>query len=73
MGRINQTKLCYNCIVKIGELTVHNQDYISLRDIADALDLTYYQVSNISAGRYKHRTNFKYQPRVEINKISHTI
>jgi len=73
MGRINQTKICYNCVVKIDDIIIHNQDYISLKDIATELDLTYYQVANISAGRYKEKTNFKYQPRVLINKISNNI
>ena len=73
MGRTNQKKLCYNCVVKIGGLIIHNQDFISLKDIADELDLTYYQVANISAGRYKEKTNFKYQPRVSINKISDNV
>ena len=73
MGRINQKKICYNCVVKIGDIIIHDQDYISLKDIATELDLTYYQVANISAGRYKEKTNFKYQPRVSINKISDNI
>lgn len=73
MGRINQKKICYNCVVKIGDIIIHDQDYISLKDIATELDLTYYQVANISAGRYKDKTNFKYQPRVSINKISDNV
>ena len=73
MGRTNQKKICYNCVVKIGDIIIHDQDYISLKDIADELDLTYHQVANISAGRYKEKTNFKYQPRVSINKISDNV
>jgi hypothetical protein len=73
MGRINQKKICYNCVVKIGDIIIHDQDYISLKDIATELDLTYYQVANISAGRYKDKTNFKYQPRISINKISDNV
>ena len=73
MGRINQKKLCFACKVSIGDIVVHEDNYISLKDIADELDLTYYQVANISAGRYKDKTNFKYQPRIEIIKISTTL
>ena len=70
MGRTNQKKLCYGVLVKIGDHILHEQDYISLRDIAEELNLTYYQVADISAGRKKFKTNFKYQPEVHINKIS---
>lgn len=73
MGRTNQKKLCYSCKVFIGDLVIHQDDYISLKDIAEELDLTYYQVANISAGRYKEKTNFKYHPRVEIKKISNVV
>mgnify|MGYP003112480985 CR=1 FL=1 len=70
MGRTNQTKLCYGVIVSVGDTILHKGDYISLRDIATELNLTYHQVADISAGRKKYNTNFKYQPKVEIKKIS---
>ena len=70
MGRTNQTKLCYTVLVKVGEHILHDKDYISLGEIATDLNLTYYQVADISAGRKKFKTNFKYQPEVHINKIS---
>jgi len=70
MGRTHQKKLCYTCLVKVGEHILHEQDYISLKDIAEDLDLTYYQVADISSGRKKFKTNFKFQPEVFINKIS---
>ena len=62
MGRINQKKLCWGVIVRIGEDTIHNQEYISLRDVAQDLNLTYQQVADISVGRSKKfNSNFKYQ------------
>jgi len=76
MGRTNQRKLCWNVIVSIrgqgetgGDTILHKEEYISLRDIAEELNLSYHQVADISAGRKKQNTNFKYQPIIEINKI----
>jgi hypothetical protein len=72
MGRINQKKLCWGVVVRIGEDTIHNQEYISLSDVAQDLNLTYQQVADISVGRSKKfNSNFKYQPKIEIKKISH--
>tara|TARA_R110000772_G_scaffold99434_1_gene199331 strand:- start:560 stop:781 length:222 start_codon:yes stop_codon:yes gene_type:complete len=73
MGRTNQTKLCFGVIVSIGDTILHKQEYISLRDIAEELNLSYHQVADISAGRKKQNTNFKYQPIIEINKISELV
>ena len=71
MGRINQTKLCWGVIVRIGEEAIHNQQYISLRDVAKDLNLSYQQVADLSVGRSKKfNSNFKYQPKIEIKKIS---
>jgi len=70
MPRVNQTKLCWSVVVKIGEDTIHEGDYISLRDVAEDLNLTYQQVADISVGRKKFNSKFKYQPKVEIKKKS---
>lgn len=73
MGRTNQTKLCFGVIVSIGDTILHKEKYISLKDIAEELNLSYHQVADISAGRKKFNTNFKYQPIIEINKISELV
>tara|TARA_R110000744_G_scaffold311474_1_gene418977 strand:- start:2416 stop:2637 length:222 start_codon:yes stop_codon:yes gene_type:complete len=73
MGRTNQTKLCFGVIVSIGDTILHKEKYISLKDIAEELNLSYHQVADISAGRKKQNTNFKYQPIIEINKISELV
>ena len=77
MGRTNQHKLCWKVIVSIrgqGETSddtiLHNDEYISLRDIAEELNLTYHQVADISIGRKRFNNNFKYQPKIQIIKIS---
>ena len=73
MGRTNQRKLCWEVVVSIGDTILHKEEYISLRDIAEELNLSYHQVADISAGRKKQNTNFKYQPIIEINKISELV
>ena len=72
MGRSNQKKLCYSVLVKIGEQIIHDHEYISLKDIADDLNLSYQQVANLSCGRCKtwSQSTFKYNPQVEIKKLS---
>lgn len=70
MGRTDQKKLCWEVVVRIGESILHRQEYISLGEIAEELNLTYYQVANLSIGRSKQfDSSFKYQPKVEIKKI----
>tara|TARA_R100001369_G_scaffold54939_1_gene81831 strand:+ start:132 stop:353 length:222 start_codon:yes stop_codon:yes gene_type:complete len=73
MGRTNQQKLCWNVIVSLQDTILHKGEYISLRDIADDLNLSYHQVADISIGRKKFNTKFKYQPKIEINKISELV
>jgi len=71
MGRTNQSKLCYTCAVRIGTTLLHSGKYPTLSSIAQDLGLTYAQVADISIGRSKKFTsNFKYQPRIEIKKLS---
>jgi hypothetical protein len=70
MGRTNQKKLIWDVVVRIGEDTIHDKQYISIKDIADDLNLTYQQVSDLSIGRSKRfDSNFKYQPKIQIKKI----
>tara|TARA_R110000824_G_scaffold32682_9_gene105380 strand:+ start:257 stop:478 length:222 start_codon:yes stop_codon:yes gene_type:complete len=73
MGRTNQQKLCWNVIVSLQDTILHKGEYISLREIADDLNLSYHQVADISIGRKKFNTKFKYQPKIEINKISELV
>ena len=75
MGRTNQSTLCYTCVVLIGTPTIlHSGNYATLSSIAQDLGLTYAQVADISIGRSKKFTsNFKYQPRIEIKKLSEVV
>jgi len=71
MGRTNQKKLCYSCIVVVGDYVLHEEEYKTLRDIAIALDLTYQQVADINSNRkHKFQNGFKYQPDIQIKKLS---
>lgn len=60
------------CSVCVGETKLHNKEYKTLREIAQDLSLTYQQVADISVGRFKKygKSNFKYQPKISIEKIS---
>ena len=76
MGRTNnQNKLCYSVSVVIGlgdDIQIlHDKNYTTLREIANDLNLPYQQVADISIGRSKRfKTSFKYQPRINIQKLS---
>ena len=73
MGRTNQQKLCWKVVVSIEDTILHKGEYISLSDVAEDLNLSYHQVADISTGRKRFDTNFKYQPKVEIKKISDVV
>ena len=71
MGRTNQRKLCYSVLIKIGEQVLHENDYPTLSSVAQDLNLTYAQVADLSIGRSKKfESDFKYQPKIEIRKLS---
>mgnify|MGYP001168345597 FL=1 len=71
MGRTNQKKLCYSVLVRIEDHLLHSKDYVSLSDIASDLNLSYQQVADLSVGRSKKfESKFKYQPKIEIKKLS---
>ena len=68
----------YNCKIyhDIGEntaldtLTLHNEDYKCLKDIAESLGLTYQQVADLSSRKeQKKYQQFKYFPKIDITKI----
>ncbi len=62
---------CFNCKITQNGQEVHNQDYTTLKDISDDIGLSYSIVADISSGRKKNLkyNNFKYFPKVEINRI----
>tara|TARA_R110000822_G_scaffold18621_1_gene61418 strand:- start:41 stop:247 length:207 start_codon:yes stop_codon:yes gene_type:complete len=65
----------YNCKIyhDIGEvtaMTLHNEDYKCLKDIAESLGLTYQQVADLSSRKeQKKYQQFKYFPKIDITKI----
>ena len=65
----------FNCKIyhEIGEntaMTLHNEDYKCLQDIATSLGLTYQQVADMSSRKEKRNyQKFKYFPQIEINRI----
>ena len=67
--------MTFNCKIyhDIGEntaMTLHNQDYNCLKEIANDLGLTYQQVADLSSRRDKKKyQQFKYFPKIEITKI----
>ena len=67
--------MTFNCKIyhDIGNntsMTLHNQDYNCLKEIANDLGLTYQQVADLSSRRDKKKDQeFKYFPKIEITKI----
>ena len=65
----------FNCKIyyDIGEntgVTLHNQDYKCLKDIAEDIGLTYQQVADLSSIKEKKKyQEFKFFPKIEINRI----
>ena len=64
-------KNCWNCKITLQKLELHNKDYLSLKDLAGDIGLSYSIIADISSGRKKNKnyTNFIYQPVIEINRI----
>tara|TARA_R100001129_G_scaffold75289_1_gene51449 strand:- start:1954 stop:2184 length:231 start_codon:yes stop_codon:yes gene_type:complete len=64
----------YNCKVYqecgTASMTLLNNDYKSLKDIAEALGLTYQQVADLSSRKEKKKyQQFKYFPEISITRI----
>ena len=65
----------FNCKIyhDIGEntgVTLHNQDYKCLKDIANELGLTYQQVADLSSRKDKQKyRQFKFFPKIEITRV----
>ena len=62
---------CFNCKITQNENILHDKDYITLRDIAEDIGLSYSIIADISSGRKqnKYYKNFKFMPKVEIKRI----
>ena len=63
------------CIVSINDNELHKQEYKTLKDISNDLNLTYQQVADLSVGRPNKFINnkFKYSPKIRIEKISNQL
>ena len=65
----------FTCIVMLGDNCLHKEEYKTLQEISDDLNLTYQQVADCSSGRPNKIFNnkFKYSPQIRIEKISQHI
>ena len=65
-------KDCFNCKIVLNENELHNKDYKSLKEISEDLGLSYAIIADLSNGRKQSKKydNFKYQPKIEISRIS---
>ena len=61
----------FNCKIIQQNIELHNKDYLTLKDIADDIGLSYHIVSNISSNRKpnKKTSNFIYFPKIIITKL----
>jgi hypothetical protein len=61
----------FNCKITQQGVELHNKNYLTLKDIADELCLSYYIIANISTNRKpnKKTCNFIYFPKIEITKL----
>tara|TARA_R100000541_G_scaffold59220_1_gene72311 strand:- start:975 stop:1139 length:165 start_codon:yes stop_codon:yes gene_type:complete len=52
-------------------MELHNQDYLTLKDLADDIGLSYHIIADLHSGRRKNnkRQQFKFQPKIEIKRI----
>ena len=62
---------CFNCKITQNDIQLHDQDYQTLKDLADDIGLSYHIVADLHSGRRKEnkRQQFKYQPKIEISRI----
>lgn len=62
---------CFNCKITQNDMELHNQDYLTLKDLADDIGLSYHIIADLHSGRRKNnkRQQFKFQPKIEINRI----
>lgn len=66
-------KLCYNVLIKQGDIELCNKDYKTLKIAAEDLGLTYSQICELGpSGRCKKKAiKFKFMPDIKITKIEH--
>tara|TARA_R110001592_G_scaffold153_4_gene902 strand:+ start:695 stop:859 length:165 start_codon:yes stop_codon:yes gene_type:complete len=52
-------------------MELHNQDYKSLKDLAEDIGLSYNIIADLHSGRRKEnkRKDFRFQPKIEISRI----
>ena len=62
---------CFNCTITQNEMELHNQDYKSLKDLAEDIGLSYNIIADLHSGRRKEnkRKDFRFQPKIEISRI----
>ena len=62
---------CFNCTITQNDIELHNEDYLTLKDLADDIGLSYHIVADMHSGRRKEnkRKQFKYQPKINISRI----
>ena len=62
---------CFNCKITQNDIQLHDQDYQTLKDLADDIGLSYNIIADLHGGRRKEnkRQQFKYQPKIEISRI----
>ena len=61
-------KNCWSCAVIVDGVLLSSNEYKTLRDIANYLDLSYNQVVEISNNR-KTKSKGKFSPDIKINKV----
>jgi len=66
-------KLCWNVLIKQGDIELCNKDYKTLKIAAAELGLTYSQICELGPnGRCKKKSiKFKFMPEIKITKIEH--
>ena len=63
---------CFNCIIEQNGNTLLDKNYITLKDIAEDIGLSYSIIADISSGRKKNQkyNKFKFMPHIEIRRIN---
>ena len=74
MGRKKGTstnKLCWHLLIKFNDDILKEQDYSTLKQIAEELGISYNRVFELTEkGRVNKLNNSKYTPTITITKIS---
>jgi len=63
----------WNVVITINGVENFNKNFTTIKEIAEALDMTYAQVSDLKNGRIKHKhSKFKFLPEIVITRINKT-